>query len=303
MRLAAAASAQTVVLDLRNGDRLSGVIVLESTNGVVLSNAWSRELVLPAAQIVRRTVLAAPVVPLAAPTNLTTKLALAGTNSPALAKPPKHWAGEAELGLDMARSTKTRQIFHGAAKATYVKAGFRNISEVSGAYGRNDGMTDTDRVDAANKTDYDVRNQWYIYNRAGVGYDHVRKVDLGYEDGPGVGYHLVKRPTFVLNTEAGFDYRAELRAEDEDISRFYGRLGENSSWKINHRFSLDHRVEYLPSVESPSQFRLRGEANLRYWVLQNLSFNVTVLDSYDTAPARDVTPNDLQIRSSVGVKF
>ena len=63
---AAAPAPQTVVLDLRNGDRLSGVIVLESTNGVVLSNAWSRELVLPAAQIVRRITLAPAVVPLAA---------------------------------------------------------------------------------------------------------------------------------------------------------------------------------------------------------------------------------------------
>ena len=123
------------------------------------------------------------------------------------------------------------------------------------------------------------------------------------EDGPGVGYHLIKGSNFVLNTEVGFDYRAELRSEDADMSHFYGRLGENSTWKINTRFSLDHRFEYLPSVEDPTQFRLRGEANLRYWLLKNLSLNLTFQDSYDTAPAKDVTPNDMQVRSSVGVKF
>ena len=300
---AAAPAPQTVVLDLRNGDRLSGVIVLESTNGVVLSNAWSRELVLPAAQIVRRITLAPAVVPLAAPTNPVAKLALLGTNPPALTKPPKRWTGEAEMGLEVLRSTVNRQIFHGRGKAMYLKDGFRNASEVSGAYGRTDGVTDADRVDAVNKTDFDVRKQWYLYNQAGVGYDHVRKIDLGYEDGPGVGYHLIKGSNFVLNTEVGFDYRAELRSEDADMSHFYGRLGENSSWKINTRFSLDHRFEYLPSVEDPTQFRLRGEANLRYWLLKNLSLNLTFQDSYDTAPAKDVTPNDMQVRSSVGVKF
>lgn len=299
--------AQNVVLELRNGDRVSGVVISESTNRVVLSNVWNGNIVLPAAQIAHRSATATAA-PIAAGRTSHTTNAPAPSVALLPAKPvepqkPKRLAGEVEVGLDILKGTKDRQILHGRAKLTYIKDRFRNMTELSGAYGRTQGIVDADRVDAANKTDFDLRDRVYAYNLLGGGYDHIRSVDVRYEEGPGLGYHLFKRPTFVMNTELGFDYQVEERSSSPDVNRFYGRLGENGTWKINHRFSLDHRFEYLPSVEHAAQFRLRGEANLRYWLMENLTFNLTVLDSYDTAPARDVTPNDLQIRSSIGVRF
>src|ERR1051326_2719520 len=43
-----AASGQSVVLYLRGGDRITGTIVSESTNRVVLSTKWAKEVVVPA---------------------------------------------------------------------------------------------------------------------------------------------------------------------------------------------------------------------------------------------------------------
>ena len=48
---------------------------------------------------------------------------------------------------------------------------------------------------------------------------------------------------------------------------------------------------------------LRIETNLRYWLKTYLSLNLTVINLYDTRVAQGVEPNDLQIRSSIGVKF
>src|SRR5258707_7970957 len=53
--------AQNVILHLRNGDRLAGTILSESTNEVRLSTVWSRELVVPVSQIERREILPAEV--------------------------------------------------------------------------------------------------------------------------------------------------------------------------------------------------------------------------------------------------
>ncbi|MBI5383882.1 MAG: DUF481 domain-containing protein [Verrucomicrobia bacterium] len=307
---AAEAAPATVSLELRNGDKVSGNIVTENSERVVLSNAWSKALVLPLEQIARRTPLAtapvSPVPPAGVQTNTPAKASpapAAVATKPVVAKPPKRWAGEAQVGLDVLRSTKTRQLAHGRAKLTYIKDRFRTIFDVSGSYGKTEGVVDADRIDAANKTDFDIGQRWYVYNLAGMGYDSVRKIDLRYEVGPGLGYHLLTRPNFVLNAEAGFDYQMEDRADSPNVSRFYGRLGESGVWKITDRFSFDHRFEYFPSLEDAAEFRLRGEATLRYWLLQNISLNLSVLDTYDTAPAKNVTPNDLQIRSSVGVKF
>jgi hypothetical protein len=66
---------------------------------------------------------------------------------------------------------------------------------------------------------------------------------------------------------------------------------------------LDEKFEWFPEVGDFGSYRFRFEANARYLLAQNLSLIVTILDIYDTAPATNVDKNDLQIRSSLGVKF
>src|ERR1043166_5272448 len=55
-----AASGQSVVLYLRGGDRITGTIVSESTNRVVLSTKWAKEVVVPAGEILKREAAPAP---------------------------------------------------------------------------------------------------------------------------------------------------------------------------------------------------------------------------------------------------
>ena len=51
-----AISAQPVVLQLKNGDKISGLIISETTNQVVISNAWAGALSVPLAEISKREV-------------------------------------------------------------------------------------------------------------------------------------------------------------------------------------------------------------------------------------------------------
>src|SRR5882672_4763378 len=46
--------AETIVLHLKNGDRLAGTILIEDTNRVVISTSWIKELSVPLDQIVSR---------------------------------------------------------------------------------------------------------------------------------------------------------------------------------------------------------------------------------------------------------
>jgi len=299
---AVAASAQTVVLELRNGDRLSGVLVAESTNRLVLSNAWNPALVLSPEHVLTRSLatsappaLAASPVPPAG-----------GAVSNALTKPApplRQVSGEAQVGIDVISNTKTRQTYYGRAKIGYQEGRFRDLLDVSGSYGRTDGAVDANRVDGANKLDFDLGKRWYAYTLGGLGYDKVRKIDLRGEIGPGAGYTVLQDPNLGLKAEAGFNYVAEDRADGPNYDHFLARLSGSGVWKINQRFTLDHRLEYLPSFEDAGEFRFRGEATLRYWLWGNLSLNLSVVDLYDTSPAPNVPPNDLQVRSALAFKF
>ena len=95
-------------------------------------------------------------------------------------------------------------------------------------------------------------------------------------------------------------YGARGSREEKTYSQ---RLSQDVRWNIGPSFSFDKKVEYFPDLADLHRYRLRAEANLRYWLKSNLSLNLTVIDTYDSQTARGVGQNDLQIRSSIGVKF
>src|SRR5215469_12399932 len=93
------ARAENVVLYLKNGDKITGFVVSEYTNRVVLSNSWARDLSVPLTEIKKREITSsglAAVTNTLESTNFWARLKsnLRSTN----AEPPKlfkHWKGQA----------------------------------------------------------------------------------------------------------------------------------------------------------------------------------------------------------------
>lgn len=333
------AFAQTVSLELKNGDRITGRILSETNNRVVLSNAWSREMIVPLTEIAKRTIIPAPTnaVVVAVNTNVTAVVAArtnapAKTNGVAMAKAVaatnmlfsspllKNWHGDIQAGVDLTFSERNRQVYNAKAKLTYAKNRFKTVFDYDMTYGRSQveeldastpnprdthtvSQTDANRMNGAIKTDFDLTKKWYAYNLAGMGYDEIRKIDLRYEIGPGIGYHLIQWTNFFVNTEVGASYQKEERTDGTELSTFFARIAENATWKITPRLSWDEKFEYMPRIDEPSHYRMRFETNLRYAMLQNVFLNLSVIDIYDSRPANRVQKNDLQVRSSIGVKF
>jgi len=310
--------AQPVVLYLRGGDRITGTITSENTNRVVVSTTWAGQVTVPVAEILKREPLPAtpgrageakPAATTPPPGALANSAPRPGTAlvsgplPPTRPKPPTRLSGEAQVGVDLVFSEKQRQLYSGRFKVGYVYDLFRNLFDYSFAYGRTDGLVSDNRMFGSSKTDFDLGKRIYVYNLGGAGYDEVRKIDLRYEVGPGVGYHLVKQTNLVLNAELGVNYQAQYLSDHTQTELFFYLIAENSSWALNGRVTVDEKFEYFPRIEDWLKYRFRFESNLRYALLGNLAFVVTVLDQYDTQPATKVSNNDLQLRSSVTVKF
>jgi opacity protein-like surface antigen len=324
------AAAQTVSVQLKNGDRITGQVLSETNNRVVLSNAWSAAISIPVADITNRIII----LPLfaATPTNTVAGTNIVATNAVALAKVVastntlftqpwmKNWHGDIQAGVDLTFSERNRQVYNAKAKIIYARKRFKTVFDYDMTYGRSQieeldtatpaptdtrtvYRTDANRMNGSIKTDFDLTKRWYVYNLAGAGFDEIRKIDLRYEIGPGVGYHLIQWTNFFMNVEAGATYQMEERSDGSELSKFYGRLAENAAWKITPRLTWDEKFEYFPRIDHPGEFRMRFETNLRYAMLQNVFFNLSVIDMYDSDPPDGVTENDLQVRSSIGVKF
>lgn len=292
--------AQPVIFQLRNGDRLSGTIEADHTNEIRLKTSWGT-VSIPAREIVTGRFSASARVATNGSAAVLSPLASA---SPPLAPSRSHkFAGEIQAGVDVLFSEKQRELYSARAKITHAYSHLRNLFDYQFAYGRTDGDVSDNRMLASVKTDFDLTRRLYVYNAGGAGYDAVRKVDFEWEVGPGLGYHWVKRTNFVFRTEVGGNYKTQYLDENEVTEAFYGRLAEDATWRVTPRLTVDEKVEYFPSLADAREYRFRVESNLKYALVNNLSFIVTVIDSYETETAQGVPRNDLQIRSSIGVKF
>lgn len=305
---AGVARGQNVIFHLRNGDRIAGVILSERTNQVVISNIWTKELAIPLAQVTFCQI------PTNAPfigTNFFygTNLALAGkvinTNTFW-----KRWKGDASIGMGLERGGVNSQLFYGKANLTYAqplardpKQFFKNILTYDAEYGSTSGVLSDNRMGGSSKTDYDLTRRYYVYNLGAAFYDDIRQISLHYEEGPGVGYHWFNQTNFIVNLELGAAYQYEARFDETHVRAAYYRLAEDLTWKVNKQVNFTQKFEYFPRVGYATQYRMRFDSTLSYALLAYLSLNLSVADYYDTQPSVGVPNNDLQVRTSLGVKF
>jgi putative salt-induced outer membrane protein len=333
-------SAQEAVLHLRNGDRVTGTIVSTNTNEVVVRTAFAGQITVSAAQIARRDDLPltagalqpagkpppAQVPPASSSSPMPVAAKPALPTSPVAAKPPPKaiqaktnqlgdvrkfiadWKGEAELGLNLGFSSKDRQTYAGRLRASHLHTTrnqklMKNDLDYLAAYGRTDGVLSDNRMDGSWKLDYSIQKRFSVYNATGAGYDEVRKIDLRFDVGPGFGYKWLNRTNFVLMTELGGNYQEQMLRNQGSRHRHSLRLAEESWWQVASKIRWDEKIEFFPEIDHFGDFRVRAESNLSYLFHNSFSLKLTVIDLYETNPAKDVSQNDLQIRSSLSFKF
>lgn len=397
--------ADELIFYLRNGDRLTGNLLAEDTNRVVLVTSWTNRLELPAAQIERRekkpeagpgsklqpgvasstnAVVAPAPSPSVAPAILTDqqkqRLAdslaqyqadkitagqyqeqrrrilggagewassaatvntvsvpnpaaqnAAGTTAKAtpgqaartggtVTPPPTptptavtwrhrlhldNWHGNLQVGANLGFSTVHSEAYNALFQANYAKGAFKNAVEYHMAYGKTDQTLSANRMDGRMKTEVDFKKgiRLYAYHLGAAGFDEVRQIDLDYEEGAGLGYHLWQRTNLVFNAEFGGSYQSYQYANHTTSDYASFRAGQEMTWKPYPKLSIIQKAQFIPNVADFNEFKFRGEATISYPFMTNLTLNLNFIDNYDSRPPAKVDHNDLQILSTVGYKF
>lgn len=317
---AATALSQTV-FQLKNGDRVTGKVLSEDANRVVISNSWGSEVTVPLSQIGKRE--DAPL--LATGTNATTASVSTnapkdwGTNAaaalgtkpgvgarPSMVKLPT-WAFDLQLGASLQYNQRSYQNVSGLFQANYTNKLTRDIFEYSAAYGRTEGVVSANRMDGNNRTEYDFdkSRRTYVFNAVDAGYDRVRKIDFTWDDTVGIGYKLIQKTNFVLNASFGVNYQEQFFSDEGTKDYFSLNAGESATWSINRHVSLNEKFDVYPRMSDLGKYRFRAESNVNVKLNDpgTIYLVFSVIDQYDSRPAEDVTRNDLQLISRIGMKF
>jgi hypothetical protein len=303
--------AQTVIFHLKNGDRISGTLVKEDANAVVLETGFGK-LSLPVAQIERRDTPTKPPEAAKSPASAPTP---AAPLSPAPLPPPpklsfrerllKNLHGQVQVGADLGFGTKERQLYSGRFQATYAKERWQNGVELNAAYGKTEEVLSANRVDGVMKTTLDLgkHKRLYAFNAAGAGYDEVRLIDLGFQEGAGLGYRLFNRSNLVAGLELGGQYHRYEYSNNTSKENYSVTFGETLTWNLTSKLILKEKALFSPDVRDFEDYRLRVDVNLSYPLSKNLTLNLNVIDLYDSQPPPGVEPNDLTVQAAVGWSF
>jgi putative salt-induced outer membrane protein YdiY len=326
------------VLTLRNGDRLTGEVKSESAERLTLKTPFAGTIKIPKSEIAKREPVAPPLAvtpasppaspaaspkpaPAPAPSSSPAKpIAIAGgTNPPvaalgALARSwlpqwlvpyTTNWHGSVQLGMDLGMGTADRQTFYGNAYANHSFNRVRNNAEYHVAYGTLNGRESANRMNGRIKTDYDfgTKRRTYIYNTGGIVYDEIRRVDMEFDEGVGLGYKLIQRPKFNVNGELGGQYQNINFITANDRSYLSIRVAESLSWQVSEKLRFDQRLTFLPNVEDLADYRVRFELSASYPLFKRVTISFNAIELYDSAPPPGVDQNDLTLQSSVGINF
>jgi len=317
-----------LVFHLRNGDRITGEVVSERSDSVVVRSVGGKVRIPlnlierredPAkAGLAARTSATAPKAtpsPAASPRPetsavpappLTNAVALPWYHPAWIAPLLTNWNVNLQIGSDLGFGTSDRQTFYGNATALHRWDRVRNSATFAAAYGVLNGIESANRLDGSLKTDVDLgsRRKIYAFNLAGAGFDEIRRLDLQLQEGAGFGYKLVTRPKLVINTELGAQYQEfNYQGATRDRNLVSVRFGEDMTWDPSAKLKIRQTMAFSPNITDFTDFRVHFTLNLAYPLLRRTTLNLNVIDDYDTNPAGGVNNNDLTIQTTLGVSF
>jgi len=334
--------AGTKVVFLRNGDRLTGEILSENSRRIVLRTPAAGRVTLQRDQVERieefplRSLDGPTQVP-SAPT-----VALAATNPPvALAPPSKvpgtvtnapatapvatnavagssllwlpnwahglwtNWHGNVQIGANIGVGTANWQSIY--ANANVVKKWGRTTTLLNYAlsYGTLNDVVSADRMYGTAKTDlaWTAQKHVYSYAQGAGGYDEVRRINLEYLAGAGMGYKLLDRSKTVLAAELGAQYQVFDYLQAQDRADVAARFGENLTAQIGKDVKITQQLGFTPGFADFSNYQVRFGLTLSVVLFKPLTLNLNVSDTYLSQPAPGTADNDIQVSTTIGINF
>ena len=216
-----------------------------------------------------------------------------------------NWHGNVGLGMNLGFGTTDRQTFFATANATHSWRRVVNAVNLNAAYGLVDQVEAANRLEGMVKTDVflDRKRHLYAYNLALGGYDSIRLIDRRLEEGVGLGYRIYERPRLVVNLEGGAQFQHFNYAQQPDRSLWSARISENLNWKPSDKMTLTQKLQFMPNVTDPSDFRVRFDLIVSYPLFRRITVSLNAVNEYESIAPRGVDHNDLQITTNVNLTF
>jgi putative salt-induced outer membrane protein len=224
------------------------------------------------------------------------------------------WSGLLDTGLSETRGNSALLAFDLAGKAARVSTRDK-ISLYSNIIYATDNTTPPSRTTANSiqggaRYDFNLKPRLFVFAIADFAYDEFQHLDLRSVLGGGLGYHVIKNENTTFDVFAGGDYDREKFSPNPplvltNVTRNVAEVlaGEELSWKLNNRVSLNERFSAFPNLSDLGQYRFQFDATAATKLKRWLSWQVTVSDRYLSNPLPGLKSNDELLSTGLRLTF
>ena len=286
------------LLQLKNGDRVSGEIVGESSQHLVLDHPLLGQLVLNKADLVARSNSSANTIN--------------ATQTPAPASPVKA-AKAVGPGILNKISQRLEVGFSGAtgnSRNSDLRLGYQRRSEstqrhslLKSGYQRetSDGNTQENELFAELTYDWLMpESRWFRFGQGRYDWDDFEEWNSRISVSGGSGYYFIDRAGLRLAGRAGLGLTQTIGGEADELDP-EATVGVDANWQINPRQSLEFANNLALQLDQPGE--LRNLTSLA-WLIKLDQFNGIDLkfginNEYESEPAGTSSTNDFKYNLSL----
>jgi putative salt-induced outer membrane protein YdiY len=165
------------------------------------------------------------------------------------------------------------------------------------------GVTETtaNAIRGGARYEINLTDRWVAFGFADFEYNEIQLLDLRAVPGGGIGYYFIRNDRTQFQVFGGGAYDREKYSTG--LTRNSGELlvGEWLSYKLSDRVSLDQRFQFFPNMSNSGEYRITLDAGLVTKLTKWLNWNIVVSDRYISNPVFGSRNNDLLLTTGVGV--
>lgn len=308
----------------KNGDRLTGTVVEQTTEFIRFRHATLGEVRIATAEAEVVELPDTPVESLAGLPPQTEPARPAPVVRPATppalqpapraasaARPdPSRWRGKIEFGFKQ-ESGATESVDFSLRGDTERKIG-RNQYRATGRllYGEKNDRKSADRYDATFRWRRDFEGDFFSQALTTYLSDQIKAIDASYEQNIGVGYRVLNRDRHIVNAGVGATGQYRQAVGSDPNVQLLAEFFEDYTYKINGRFTLTQNSllqwsdeETGPIADGRQNYKLQFDAALQGRFTDRLSLNLRFEHEFDNSVVKRDARTDQRITSSLGYAF
>lgn len=287
--LLAVSTARAGVVNLKNGDKITGKIIEETNEDITIESE-----VLGTFMIEREYIK-----------DYMTDSQMA-TKQVAEKEEAQKWKRKVSVGLSKLGGNDQEFDATISLSANRKTDDNETTIKVSKSYEETDGKLDNKEFDGLLRHAYNFgeAKKWFHFGKLEVKKNLDQNIDWRITPSTGIGYWFADEDDFKAMADVGIGfentrYRDGTKSEGEAVIVPHGYIEKT----FDNKMKLSEDLTIYPSLEETSEFRVVSETALSHPLNDRTDITITFKDEYDSAPKGGKKKNDTSLTTSVDVSF